>query len=74
MENLETTATNFFDVASNYVWIAVVAILIAVGFSFLFGQRGREWGKSILPWVIIGAVIVIGAVSLGKFIVSNVAF
>ena len=28
MENLDTTANNFFEVASNYTWIVVIAALI----------------------------------------------
>ena len=75
MENLDTTANNFFEVASNYTWIVVIAALIVVGFIFIIGgQQGKERARSWIPGILVGAIIVIGAVSIGKFIVSLIAF
>ena len=73
MENLDTTANNFFEVASNYTWIVVIAALIVVGFLFIIGgQQGKERARSWIPGILVGAII--GAVSIGKFIVSLIAF
>ena len=50
MENLDTTANNFFEVASNYTWIVVIAALIVVGFLFIIGgQQGKERARSWIP-------------------------
>ena len=75
MENLDTTANNFFEVARNYTCSVVIAALIVVGFLFIIGgQQGKERARSWIPGILVGAIIVIGAVSIGKFIVSLIAF
>ena len=75
MEQLETTATNFFDAIMPYVWIAVAAALIVNGILMVVGgEEGRQKAKKAFPWVLIGCVVVLGAVSISNWVIGNIAF
>ncbi len=75
MEQLDTTARNFFEVATNYTWIIAGAALIIVGCLFaLGGQQGREKAKSWIPWILIGTILIIGCLPIVDYGLSKIAF
>ncbi len=75
MEQLDNTAYNFLEVVSNYTWLIVVAALIIIAILLASGSRpGKEKAKEMIPGVLIGAVLLMGAVSIAKWIVSMIAF
>lgn len=57
MQQLETTANNFFGDIQPYVWIAVAVAMIVNGIMMAVGgEEGRQRAKKAFPWVLLGCV------------------
>lgn len=54
--------------------IIAVAGLIIAGICCAFGRQGREMGKGIAIWTIVGIVIVLGANAIITWIQNTVRF
>lgn len=75
MEQLETTANNFFKDIQLYIWIAVAVALIVNGIMMAVGgEEGRQKAKKAFPWVLLGCICVVGAVTIANWVVGNIAF
>ncbi len=75
MQQLETTANNFFGDIQPYVWIAVAVAMIVNGIMMAVGgEEGRQRAKKAFPWVLLGCVCVAGAVTIANWVVGNIAF
>ncbi len=75
MANLETTLTNLMNWVQPITWALVAVALIINGIMCISGsQEGREKAKKSLPWVAIGCILVIGAVTISKEFISHIAF
>ena len=38
------------------------------------GDEGRQRAKKTLPWVAIGAVLIVGAMEIAKYVIGQIAF
>lgn len=75
MEQFIQSAENIFAWLQPAVWVAVAAALITVGLMMAVGgEEGRTKAKKALPYVLLGCVIVLLAVSISKEAVAKVAF
>ena len=75
MQNIESTALAFFTAIRGYDWILVVAGLLAVGGIALWGKQSwKDAVKDRMAGIIIGAVVMLGAVEIGKWICEMITF
>ena len=75
MPGIETTATNFIKGIQPVVWVLAAAALIINGVMMAVGgEEGRAKAKKALPWTVLGCFLVVGAVQLAEWIVSNISF
>ena len=71
LKNLEATSQDLFSTISMYVYIAIAFALIGCGLLYVFGsEEGKMKANKWLPRVVIGAGIVICAVSGSQWITS----
>lgn len=75
MDGIIQTLSNFIAWVQPATYIMVAAALVINGvLCIIGGEAGREKAKKALPWVAIGSVLVIGAVTFGSEIVDNISF
>ncbi len=76
LNNLATTSTNFFNTLSSYTWILIAAALVICGGLYLVGgEEGKQRANKWVPRILIGTVLILGAVSIAKWIATDlVAF
>ena len=67
MQNIESTALAFFTAIRGYVWILVVAGLLAVGGIAL-------WGKQSWKDAVKDRMVMLGAVEIGKWVCEMITF
>lgn len=76
MEQLETTANNFFADIQLYVFgIIVIIALITNGIMMAVGSdESRDKARKSFKWVLLGCVCVLGASTIAAWITGNIAF
>ena len=75
MPGIENTVLNFINAVIPIAWILTAVALVINGIMMAVGgQEGREKAKKALPWVAIDSFLVVGAVTIAQWIVSNIAF
>ena len=65
---------DFLSDLTGYVYVAVIVAVLAIGIMFLGGQRSREKAKEWIPYVFVGAILAVGAVTIGKSITNTFSF
>ena len=63
-----------FRSLTGYVYVAVIVAVLAIGIMFLGGQRSREKAKEWIPYVFVGAILAVGAVTIGKSVTNTFSF
>lgn len=64
----------FLSDLTGYVYVAVIVAVLAIGIMFLGGQRSREKAKEWIPYVFVGAILAVGAVTIGKSVTNTFSF
>ena len=73
--NLEQTGVSFINSIRPIVWIIVAIALVGTGIACIVGgDEGRQRAKKTLPWVAIGAVLIVGAMEIAKYVIGQIAF
>ncbi len=58
-----------------YTWILVVVALLVIGVMLIVpSESTHQRGLKALPWVIVGALLVLGCVYIGEWITNQIAF
>lgn len=58
-----------------YAWILIVVGLVVIGIMFAIpSDKVRDKAKASAPWILIGTILVAGAVYLGNWIFSKITF
>lgn len=71
IENISTWLSTW----SGSINIVLAGALVVIGFAFVLPFKAtKEFAKSALPWVLIGAGIVLGATNLADEFVNNMTF
>ncbi len=86
MHGIQTFATNtvlnnifdpviqFIEDLSPFAYVGVTIAALVVGVMFLGGRQSREAAKVYLPWIFVGAVLIVGACTIGQAIPSAFSF
>lgn len=64
----------FLSDLTGYVYVAVIVAVLAIGIMFLGGQRSREKAKEWIPYVFVGAILAVGAVTIGESVTNTFSF
>lgn len=71
LNNMETTATNIFELAGQYVWILVgFALLVCFGLYIIGGEEGKQRANRWVPRIAIGTGGIVCLVSLAQWLSS----
>lgn len=66
---------NYLSGISGYVHIILAAVLIIIGVAFMLPfEATKKYAKSMLPWALLGAGIILGAVSFATEYVNSFTF
>lgn len=75
---MDKFAENIYNLCTEvqpYTYVLVIVSLIVVGVMFLIpSDESRAKAKKSVPWVIIGAIIILGAVYMGKWLTGKIVF
>lgn len=75
MDKFAENLNNIITAAIPYVWILVVCALLIVGVMLIIpSERVHQTALKSLPFVIVGAVIAIGSIYLGKWLTDLISF
>ncbi len=75
MAGFEQTITNFLAWFTPLTWALVAVALVINGvLCIVGGQEGREKAKKALPFVVLGGVLIVGAITIAKEVVGLFAF
>lgn len=75
MSKFMTSIYNLVTTWQPLVWILVVVALLAIGVMFIIpSQETKSKGLKLLPWVIVGCGVVLGAVIIAKEIAGAFTF
>lgn len=75
---MDKFAENIYNLCTEvqpYTYVLVIVAAIVIGVMFVVpSDESRQKAKKAVPWVIIGAILIIGAVYLGKWFTGKVTF
>lgn len=72
MENFALKIEAFVNSVAPYVYALVALALLVIGIMMIWpSERSKEKAKEAVPWVVIGAAIAIGAVTIAKSITAG---
>lgn len=75
MATLIQNITNWLSTWSGSINLVLAGVLVIIGFAFVLPFKAtKEFAKSALPWVLIGAGIVLGATNLANEFVDSMQF
>ncbi len=70
-ENIKT----LIEAVQPYAWIIIMVGLIAIGIMFAIpSEKAREKAKASAPWIIVGTLLIAGAVYIGNWIFTKITF
>ena len=75
MKNLEQTIMNLIEwIQPVTVTLVIVALIIFALRCIIGSDESRDKGKKQIPWIVIGAIVLVGAVSIAKEFMGQIAF
>ena len=75
MDKLAENIYNLCTEVQPYTYVLAVVAFLVIGIMFLVpSDESRAKGKKALPWVIVGVIVVLGAVYLGKWLTGKIVF
>lgn len=61
--------------AQPYTYVLAIVSFLVIGAMFLIpSEEGRQKAKKALPWVIVGVLLMLGAVYGGKWLTGKIIF
>ncbi|MCM1244611.1 MAG: hypothetical protein NC293_03095 [Roseburia sp.] len=58
-----------------YAWVLIVVGLITIGVMFAIpSEKAREKAKASAPWIIVGTLLIAGAIYIGDWIFAKITF
>lgn len=58
-----------------YTYVLAIVALLVVGVMFVLpSDEMREKGKKAIPYIIIGTIVILGAVYMGEWITGKIVF
>lgn len=75
MDKFAENINNICTACIPYVWILAVVAVLITGVMFIIPSEGvHQKAIKALPFIIIGCVLALGAVYIGKWITGLIAF
>lgn len=75
MQKFFQSLLNIVEAITPYVYVLVILAFLVIGGMFAIGgEEGRQKAKKWVPWVLVGGIIMLGCVSIGKDVVGQFAF
>ncbi len=75
MDKFAENLNNICTAAIPYVWILVVVALLVTGIMLIIpSERVHHNALQALPFIVLGSIIAMGAVYLGKWLTGLIAF
>lgn len=75
---MDKFAENIYNLCSTvqpYTYVLVIVAFLVIGVMFVIpSDESHQKAKKAAPWVIIGAIVILGAVYMGKWLTGNIAF
>lgn len=75
---MDKFAENIYNLCSTvqpYTYVLVIVAFLVIGVMLIIpSDESRQKAKKATPWVIIGAIVILGAVYMGKWLTGNIAF
>lgn len=75
MQNLANYLTNYVN--SNVMPIVVTVVflvIVLIGFAFMGGREGRDWGKKQLLFTLFGTALVYGGATIAQEVAAAFGF
>lgn len=70
-ENIRT----LIEAVQPYAWVIIMVGLITIGVMFAVpSEKAREKAKASAPWIIIGVLLIAGAIYIGNWIFTKITF
>ncbi len=70
-ENIKT----LIEESQPYAWVIIMVGLITIGIMFAIpSEKAREKAKASAPWIIIGVLLIAGAIYIGDWIFAKITF
>lgn len=58
-----------------YAWVLIVVGLITIGVMFAIpSEEARKKAKASAPWIIVGTLLIAGAIYIGDWIFAKITF
>lgn len=75
MDRFADNVYNLCTSAQPYTYVLAVVSFLIIGVMFTIpSDESRQKAKKALPWVIIGVILIIGAVYMGKWLAGKIVF
>ena len=75
---MDRFADNVYNLCTSvqpYTYVLAVVSFLIIGVMFTIpSDESRQKAKKALPWVIIGVILIIGAVYMGKWLAGKFVF
>lgn len=66
--NVSTSVSSFTGKLQGIALVVIIACIVITGFMFIFGEGPSRTAKKWLVYIVIGAVLIFGAATLGSTI------
>lgn len=75
MDKFAENIYNLCTEAQPYTYVLAIVAFLVIGVMFLIpSEEGRQKAKKALPWVIVGVLLMLGAVYGGKWLTGKIIF
>lgn len=75
MDKFAENVYRLCEEAQPYTYVlAIVALMVIAAMFIIPSEEGRQKAKKALPWVIVGVVLMLGAVYCGKWLTGKIIF
>ncbi len=75
---MDKFAENIYNLCTEvqpYTYVLAIVAFIVIGVMFVIpSEESRQKAKKALPWVILGVIIILGGVYLGKWLTGKIVF
>lgn len=74
LNKIFSPVVDFMESLTGYVYVAVIIVVFALGLMFMGGQRTREKAREWVPYILAGAILSVGAVTIGSALTNTFSF
>lgn len=75
VDKLISTGENIIGLIRGCAWIMIAIAAVTVGGMFILGgQEAKEKAKKSIPWIGVGAILILGAIELAKLFTAQISF